>query len=70
MKKQTFQARQTKTDSVWKVLQNFPPASVNHSREIIRKYLELFKKYKNPYYAKQLEGFGIELDYSPLDNGN
>ena len=70
MKNQTFQVRLTKTDSIWKVLQNFPPASVNHSREIIRKYLEKFRIYKNPYYAKQLEDFGIDVDYSPLDNGN
>jgi hypothetical protein len=54
----------------WTILKDFPPASVNNSREIIRHYLELFKKYRNPYYAKQLEDFGIDVDYSPLDNGN
>jgi len=59
-----------KENTYWIVLKDFPSSAINSSREIVKKYLELFNKYKNPFYAKVLEDFGIELDYSPLDNGN
>jgi hypothetical protein len=51
------------------ILQNYPPASINNSREIIKSYLEKFMKYKNEYYAKVLEDFGIDVDFNNYDNG-
>jgi hypothetical protein len=54
----------------WTILKDFPPASVNSARDIIKSYLEKFIKYHNDYFAKQLEQLGVDVDYHFMDNGN
>lgn len=52
------------------VLRNFPPASVNNARSIIKNLLAKFKEYPSAYWAKQLEEVGVDVDFNNLDNGN
>lgn len=50
-------------NTYWEVLKDFPPSTVNSSREIIKYALEKFKKTPSMYWANRLGQYGIEVDF-------
>jgi hypothetical protein len=62
--------RQREIDNIWKVLKELPPSYINSARAIVKPILEGFVKFRNHYFARRLEDYGIDVDYSPYDNGN
>lgn len=54
-------------NTYWNILKDYPPSYVNNSREIVKYYLEKFKKSPSMYWANKLESLGVIVDF---DNNN
>lgn len=54
----------------WNILKNFDSPNVNNSRDIVKYYIEKFKKTPCMYWASQLEAIGVDVDFNNYDNGN
>lgn len=55
-------------NNYWNILKEFPPSTVNSSREIIKYALDKFKKTPSMYWAKRLEEYGVDVDFETYDS--
>lgn len=51
------------------IIDNFPPISVNNSRQIIREMVERFRHNPSRFHAIPLEKLGLEADHDDMDHG-
>lgn len=52
----------------WNILKDYPSSYTNNSREIIKYYLDKFKKSPSMYWANKLESVGVIVDFDNNDN--
>lgn len=54
-----------------KLIEQYPPSTINDSRSIIRSYATRFTNHRSEYMARKLESLveGVDCDYKADDEG-